>query len=298
MQNFTIFLLSIEKYYPELEGLSERFENRGINFADKNFLIRDFKKKYCIDEILQMAIEKDDKELIRNIRWLIFEHLISVGQNCNLYENIRKYLIDNKNNNIYNIISFNFDCYINGQLCDKHYFDYNVSFNELSSYKDLKYSQDNKICDLIKPHGSLDWRICPKCGKTYIRFYEFARTIEQEYCLNDCCKEKLEPLILLPFESGKEIFNRLIDISKIKIGEAELIYIVGYSFPEYDKDIKELFKKNVNKNAELIIIDNIVDSEMASRKKKIEEIFIDNKIEFYWDGFKKWLNQFIGKEKK
>ena len=87
--------------------------------------------------------------------------------------------------------------------------------------------------------------------------------------------------MFLPYEKKDFSMDSLWSKASEVLGEADKIIVVGYSFPDYDKDIEELFKKSVSQKALIEIVD--VDE---SLKARIGEIFPANEKKFFLDGFK------------
>ena len=244
--------------------------------------------------ILQERGKSDGLALVRQ---LVFEHITEKGRrgDNSLYNKFIENLIQTSGPEDVAIISINFDYLLEANFVDKNYFDY---FDYLIDFDMIHTNATNykkNGIPLIKLNGSLNWGICQKCRKTIL----LTRQIGREGYRNLCCKmsEKcgggIYPLIFLPHEKEvpsiyKELRNRTEKILK----QAGKITVIGYSFPSYDTDIIDLFKKNVtNPNVVVEVVDYEEDDGKRKCKEReileiIKEIFRDKKeMRISLDGF-------------
>jgi len=296
-KNYIKFLEIVGKYYSEykneatkaIEDISEGATHLPPFFIDK---------KYCIDEILKIIQDNNDEESLKIIKKIIFEHIsesILPYSNSNiLYKNFLKILKSKSADNI-TIISFNFDTLLREDYEDDIYIDYLLNFDYIQR---SGYKYNNNCLSVIKLHGSFDWGICSKCKKLVLFHWHLRRdSYDKEICRN--CKNNLEPFVIIPHI--KEENNRMLELWNVaskKIKGAEKITIIGYSFPDYDIEAKELFKNNINPNVEINVIDYVDKNEESKMKKdkiyqKFNKIFSNtNNIKVNLVGFENYLNNY------
>jgi NAD-dependent SIR2 family protein deacetylase len=161
-----------------------------------------------------------------------------------------------------------------------------------------EYCNKSDSFALIKPNGSFNWAICSKCKKTVLFSpYEINENFyDNKTCSINNCKGKLEPLIVAPHEKQNYITKLPFDKAKERLEETEKVTIIGYSFPEYDKEVRKLFKEHLNHNAIVEVIDYEENEEKKLlRKSEMEnkykgEILNNNSLNIYLDGFEKYVN--------
>lgn len=184
---------------------------------------------------------------------------------------------------------------------------------------------------LLKLHGSINWLVCPKCGRVYTDYRKNIALKEigtlqksEQYCRVcegqiDCGENapRLESLIITPTYL-KEFNNlHLQNIwynAYIDLTEADEIVFIGYSLPDADFEMKNLLKRAVGKHVALKVVLRKEDNpqyyyEMLHtgglRRDCIEKIvqkmcfpcqnynslFSANNITFYYDGLEKYLRE-------
>ncbi len=148
---------------------------------------------------------------------------------------------------------------------------------------------------LLKPHGSLNLSTCKNCNKIYYLEDSFKRMkenskIEKEDAKRRCsCGNEIE-LLLIPPLKGKNISNYPYPFDKISkkmkevISYSSKIILIGYSFPDYDADIRDNIIKPAIKNntsqREIVVITETKD------KIYYEEILGPIRdTNFYTEGF-------------
>lgn len=293
--NLSIFFELVEKVYPNLKGEKKKWEET----RKQNQIYSppyNLDKRYYVDEMLRILHESKDKRGVELIRSLISEHIGGSsfdGENL-LYKKFVKSLAGKPSESI-SIISINFDCLLHEDFKNKVYFDYLIGFDEIDSNR-ISYNKQKSI-PLIKLNGSLDWAICPKCKKTFLRFpFIVQHSYKNFYCkMTENCGEKLYPLIFLPYEDRDKSIDRLWNKAKEELRQAQKITIIGYSFPPYDQHIINLFGKYMNTDVLLEIVDLEEEVEnKQEREKEIREwlknIFPNKKdIKLSLDGFREYI---------
>jgi hypothetical protein len=85
------------------------------------------------------------------------------------------------------------------------------------------------------------------------------------------------------------------DRAKTELKQAAKVTIIGYSFPDYDVDIIELFQENITPATELEIVDlaQSLDEQEGVRikyKKLFPDVDIAN-VKFCFDGFEGYIEK-------
>ncbi len=296
------FLILASNVYPELKSKVREFDDRGINI----FTPFVNEKKYFADEILKVMQENGNQEGILLIKKLILKHLDRKSlARRNAYENFIKKILINKEDNNVSIISFNFDYLLNDYyengIDNVIYFDYLLDFDYI---RENGCKHKNPI-PLVKLHGSLDWGLCNKCNKLHLYFpHNLANNYFGEGCPPVChvgkCDGIIEPYIFLPHQKHDERISSLRNRAEKELREARKITIIGYSFPEYDQSVIELFQRALddNANVELEVVDYCESNEseaekIAEIKRKYNDMFPKQKgrLTINLSGFESWLEK-------
>lgn len=152
---------------------------------------------------------------------------------------------------------------------------------------------------IIKIHGSLNWKYCNCCNQVLLTPWNIAvdsNTLEfkTEIEFSDESSGKLMtcPNDNTPFDTfiappshikelNHPVIARLFDEAAEEIRRTKKIVFIGYSFPEADVHIKALFKKNLSKNIELMVVDPCLNEKIKSNYRSLSEntIFIDDTFE-------------------
>lgn len=209
-------------------------------------------KEYYIDEVLGIFGEKKDGNSISLVKRLIVEHITEKTSRENgLY--YCKFIERLPNNSV--LMTTNFDsCLVtiekNGAQKKTH-FDCSVDFDFVDpNARDFYYKKGGQ--KLIKLNGSLDWLMYNKCEK--LGLFVPCRDYGSQRCsMTDNCGSQLEPYIVLPHVGYDDRMKKLWDIAGEELQKAAHVTIIGYSFPEYDKEIANLFKDKTNEKAQVQI---------------------------------------------
>jgi hypothetical protein len=254
-RNYEKFLEFAGKVYPELAREADKWRTRGIYMYTPDFLYG--AKKYYVDEMLERLQREGDLEGTELIRRLIFEHISETSQEAQnkLYEDFTINILKGKPINDVSVISFNFDFLLHEDFRNEVYFDYLLNFDWTDPHREAVYKKQNPI-PLIKLNGSLDWGLCRKCHRKFLYFYNKNSCL---YYRGQICPEGcdgiLDPLIIMPYQGYRDIINVLWEKAKSELCQADKVTIIGYSFPEYDKIIIDLFRRSLRGNAILEVID-------------------------------------------
>lgn len=295
------FLKGAGQYYTELKNEYVKWY-QAINNAEvyvpptQRYWEFNDGKKYYVDELLKIARDKNDHNNVSLIKRLIFQHITEKTSRGNVLYYC-KFIERLPNNSV--LMTTNFDsCLVttieenNFSKKGELYFDCLVDFDFVDANAvDFYYKQGGQ--KLIKLNGSLDWLMCNKCEK--LGLFVPGRDYGSQRCsMTDNCGSQLEPYIVLPHGGYGDRMRKLREIAGEELQKATHVTIIGYSFPEYDKEIANLFKDKTNEKAQVLIIDYCGDEEDKARyKKKTEErmksIFTKQNLHVCVDGFGKYI---------
>lgn len=266
--NFSEFIRLAASIYPEeLAWLPKEWKNRGWAIFD---LHEKLLKKHYVDEMLKYLQEQKNKTGTELVKQLIFEHISTASIDSSntpnkLYKRFVKEILKNKPPQTTSIISLNFDCLLHEDYDSQVYFDYFIDFDCIDPRRKEFYRHSDPI-PLIKLHGSMDWGICSNCGRLHLYYPFMHRTFyEGKVCTKQECEGKLTPFIVIPHD--KERIIPLWNVARNHLKEAHRVTVIGYSFPEYDKDMIKLFRDSLDTNVCLEVVDFCPNDQ---RKKEAE----------------------------
>ena len=172
---------------------------------------------------------------------------------------------------------------------------------KIEQYTAQKYKWDEPKTDesifLLKLHGSLSWLNCPTCNtiiatpKEKGLKYIYDPQIRNDNLLKRCavCNSYRKPVIIPPTWQKEYINPNLTEIwlkAEREIQKAKKIFIIGYSLPESDVNVRYLLKKGLYRkegDVEVNII-NCSDDDAIERKRYRRlfgnSIGYDKKIDF------------------
>ena len=292
-KTFVKFLEIAGKIYPELSVEKDKFikdQESGLIyyplFADD--------KKYFADEMLAIAIKNNDKDAIYIIKKVIYEHLVESSRyhsNDTLYDDFLKLSIGR---NIL-IISFNFDTLIKEHYDNNVSIDYRIEFDGYNGNRG--YKKFANCFDVLKLHGSCDWAWCSNCERIdLLGHWVSATSYENSKCLK--CNSNLSPLMVVPHEQHMSYghkYDHIWDIARQTLSKAEVINFIGYSLPDYDINVINLFKEAINPNAFI----NIYDPSADTCRIKLVKYKIGNIKNIHTEniGFKEYIEKIRKKRK-
>ncbi len=201
----------------------------------------------------------------------------------NNYNKLVDFLINPADNNAF--ISFNYDPFLDTALApmfNEHDLigNYHLPFKSIDKFPGYESrclnNPDQKTVDLLKPHGSFNWGRCPKCGEFHLDFNHSYRPKLAQPCFN--CHVHLEA-VLVPPVSDKKInqcgLEAIWERIRRVLSSTDRLTIIGYSFPEADREAAELFKDAMEVNSKQVHL-TIVDPNEDTRLR-IQKLF-GNKI--------------------
>jgi len=297
--NYREFLKLAASIYPEYEFLLREWDNRNYMFFDTRGILnkRLRNKRHYADEILTMLQQKGDTKGVELVRRLIFEHLAesSIDSENLQYKRFIDGELKSSNPGEVTIISFNFDVLLHEDFDANVYFDYLLKFDWIDDNRKKFYAQNNPI-KLIKLNGSMDWGICPCCNRLHL-YYPFmhSRSFDNKQCEN--CGHRIQPLIIIPHESYPKMIQPLWSSAREELKQACLLTVIGYSFPEYDCKVRNLFSTSVGAQTKLQVVDCCCRKEDEDSKRKTilmkyKRLFpmLNNEIDIHLYGFRGYLD--------
>ena len=293
------FLSCVQDHFPEAiepKGVREK-AIEVLSSIESDAVPSYLPKQYYIDEILKEFQEKADTECARIVKQLIFAHIAETTKSHNrLYDTFLEAKLKDKSIDDIAIISFNFDTLLSRNEGEETYFDYRIDFSDIDHHRGYYKYNKSRSFPLLKLHGSIDWQFCPKCKTINLDFPHHRWNYTDRPCKDKNCDGVLEPLIITPYEKQNDKgIESLWREAEESLREAEKITIIGYSFPEYDTEVMDLFKK-MDSNVKLKVIDFCEKKEEYSAKlteveQKYKRIFthIKKDMEISLDGFENYL---------
>ena len=176
------------------------------------------------------------------------------------------------------------------------YFDYLLKFDWIDANRQRIYARTNPI-KLIKLNGSLDWGICPSCNRLYLYFqHMFRHSYDGKRCSLKC-GEPVQPFIVIPHEKYESIIEPLWTLAERELKRANIVTIIGYSFPEYDKKVIDLFSSSLAPHTKLQVVNHCERKENEDGKRnaillKYRQLFpiLKTEIGIYLNGFEGYID--------
>jgi NAD-dependent SIR2 family protein deacetylase len=119
---------------------------------------------------------------------------------------------------------------------------------------------------LLKLHGSINWLLCPACGRLFVDYEENIALNELSlYCSCPKCGDgqqsaqspQMQSILITP-TFLKDIndlhLKNIWHNAQIDIMEAKKIVFIGYSFPDADFEMRYLLKKAVQPNTSIDVV--------------------------------------------
>lgn len=138
---------------------------------------------------------------------------------------------------------------------------------------------------VLKPHGSINWSLCPVCRRLYCYHYFFFDSLPG-FVLDPtsfCCicsglsHEDLETILIPPALNKGYSFNYFDSVSRIahqKLMESDIIIFIGCSFREADYDIKYILTSALASNRTLPLDIDIITFGSECSWERIKSFFI------------------------
>lgn len=239
--------------------------------------------------------------------------------------------ITNKNHDPVSVISTNWDILLDNSIKrsiekDNHngVVDYCCYISSLHNDETIKpglwaLGKGKYNVKLLKIHGSMNWLTCPKCQRLYVAFYDKIAEYgiyKDKFC-NHCSKNfKENENISIALRSNlimptflKDLNNFQIKLiwqnAGVELSEASKIVFIGYSLPQADYELRQLFSRMTPHDAEIeVVMRNEKDEKtmkiITKRKDRNDKIlqnyrtfFGKRKITSYRIGVEKYIDELL-----
>ena len=293
--NYLCFLELAARYYPQFKAEPEKFRTRGyIAYSPPT-------EVPYVDEMLDLVQQDSDREGIELIGTLIFEHLVEViflerDWRQTLYDKFTEKILAPLFSEGVSVINMNYDYLLTEHMTQPVSFDYILEFDEIDTNRSRRYKRDPTVPQ-IKLNGSLDWGYCPTCDHLHL----FFPSMDREFYDSKKCPEgcgPLKPLIVAPHERHISALEKLWFRAKEVLSQADIVTVIGYSFPNYDDEIIELFGGAFRHCAQIEVVDySRVNEDPSVTLTRIERqyksMFPNAKdITIKLDGFQKYVENY------
>ena len=282
----------------------------GDNFLSKNIFLEDIYTMMdtAISRHRNIGIFKPPslfqiKEALDRLILYIVNKEIS-PTDITLYGNKVSSLMDSSDTTF---ISLNWDFLLERVLIDLDYtIDYGFPLDPTYKPPDGK-----QRITVLKPHGSLNWRLCPTCERIYgfMKQASISHISQCEKCreiydsqagiidsfealgLGFSFNQRLLPLLVSPTFLKNHSIPQLNIISQkmhSSLAKADELVFIGYSLPVSDHDIRDQLIKACSikpKDVVKVILKPSSLNEREQLKSHYNSIFHDSKPEFQWNGF-------------
>ena len=265
--------LKNNSYFPTITDVftmydlaNERQERLVIGMPEENNILRE-EVLWITKKVIKDSIKQDKKEIIKNDTTDVYR---SFSKKLNVEDTI---------------INFNYDTLLDNAI--------KLEFAELNYNLPLKISskvmsEDNLILggnspQIIKPHGSFNWLLCPDC---YDMYYKLSVGSTHTPTIPDQCESCDGELgeFIIPLTYYKKFNNPLVTNSwndfVNKISKASEVYLIGYSLPDDDFMTKYFLLKGLHAgiSTQKIKIVNPNDDEKVDLSEKFNRLFGHVKI--------------------
>jgi NAD-dependent SIR2 family protein deacetylase len=293
---------SLEAIFGYLDYFINKNESLGSGYTTAKIIdIREALIQLIHYVIASSTLNDDEKNLYR-----YFWEVVSVtNKNISIITMNYDTLLDESFDFLYNKVLIDY-CI---ELMNYHHyenidtFDWWINPRNTTSTKD---EYDSKIIKIIKIHGSLNWKYCNCCNQVLLTAWNTKIDLSsmgfKGYIYGNCAnpetiefdlvcpldKNRFETFIVPPShikDLSHPVINKLLDESSIEVRKAKKIVFVGYSFPEADVHIKALFKKNIQTDIEIHVIDPYLNENIRANYK-----CLSNSIYFYEKTFKDFIS--------
>lgn len=282
-------LKALESFYPE--EILEEIDKKIDGFKNQN----SFTEKDVFQEgILHFQDYRDA------FGYIIF---LTISKTMNFQQNYYDCMV----NSLlweYNtcLISLNYDTLLDEAIRSKYNrrWSYGISFSDIDDIPiNVDLQPDRFDLILLKPHGSLNWLICPECG--YLSLHWEIEYIERRYIKrgdttlpglilasrNKPCPKcnKKQGHFLIPPKPKKEleqVSQTIMKLAKKYLSNANKIIIIGYSFPDQDEHVRDLLSNSIKTNENHIEIE-IVDINETKAQESVTKLkkFLNGNINIY-----------------
>jgi NAD-dependent SIR2 family protein deacetylase len=229
---------------------------------------------------------------------------------------------------ILSIITMNWDTLLEKELyklCNE----YNLTakrskiYPDLCFYDDAYKDTDNRIVSthvkakghrnikLLKIHGSINWLVCPYCGRIYVDYdedialYELTINCPCPKCRDDrypSLSPQMNSILITPTflkDLNNLYLKNIWHNAFIDITEAKKIVFIGYSFPDADFEMRCLLKKAVQPGTAIEVVLHNIDDPETYKRVMVDHCFTINETNAFINGLnlpEKRYRAFFGNE--
>lgn len=172
-----------------------------------------------------------------------------------------------------------------------------------------------EVIKFVKIHGSINWCKCLNCGSiSIVQKKPFDKFLFNDDEIEACsvCKRKselnsiqLQPEIITPTmmkSISNQLYNNLWREASYVLSNAKKIIFIGYSLPIADFEFRYLLKRSILPSTDIDVIlintdnpENLQPSDNSMSNflppKRYQELFSQNKVSFFYDGFGQYFQE-------
>lgn len=324
LNTFKDFRGSFEKFLENELNLSKnRFKDTTLediySLIDKSIINNMSFRNIPRNELIQLRLQINALIIILMKCKLQSVESLHINKFSNNLVSIRR---NNINKDPFTIISTNWDIILENSLLNyidsqEGILDYCFYLHRYDSGEKLRsglyYRGQGKYnLKILKLHGSMNWLQCQRCQRVFVTFFQ--KIALDEFLSKPTCplceqqfsitpeKNKgayLSSVLVMPtFLKDLNIFQLKLtwQIAGIELQEANKIVFMGYSFPLADFDFRHLLGSSIRSDAEIdvVLIDKDRPEQFShpefSPEFRYESFFGKRKINFCYDGVKKYIN--------
>ncbi|MCA2016264.1 hypothetical protein LDJ79_09095 [Vibrio tritonius] len=160
---------------------------------------------------------------------------------------------------------------------------------------------------ILKPHGSLNWKQCPRCMRLYAKFTHddlssyWQNTESCRHCDDNFPEErgnhKLFANLIMPTfikDLNNPQYKVIWQNAGIEIAEASELVFIGYSLPSADFEMRQLLSRMTRKNAKIRVVDFATDEQKRNViQARWNQFFGEREITYYFDGATNYIENMI-----
>lgn len=314
------YIVDLNDYYKNLEMLKEAIRRKLVEIQlnvsledvftsfDKAIILKEHHNKYTY-----LDMDKVRHSILRLFTYYFGKKTMDHAFDHPGYQKVVAFLSKNIQN--ITIISTNWDTIWEGYL-RKNGINYDLCLSNkyyaFDSQKGNKMPRQ-KVVDLIKLHGSINWFKCLDCGGLSIMGKRpYGRYLFDDSSSEECliCKKTsrddsvlIQPEIITPTmikSIDNQLYKNLWKSASYALMNADKIIFLGYSFPLADYEFRMLLQKNIPENAAIdIVLYHTDDPQKITKRnrhlkdllpeKRYLDVFKRNKPRFYYNGFEKYF---------
>jgi NAD-dependent SIR2 family protein deacetylase len=167
---------------------------------------------------------------------------------------------------------------------------------------------------LLKLHGSLNWLLCPKCQRVYVKFYKKYKgghVFHSKHCIHCAGNFKQTPSSDIKLSTNllmptflKDYNNFQIKLiwqnAGIELSEATKVVFIGYSLPMADFEFRQLLSRMIPKNSKIEVVltendnpENHLDAPYLFAGYRYQIFFSGRTREIYYNGVCEYVEKYL-----